>query len=274
MSPAICMCLVMTGVCVYVGMHVIMREIIFIDIALAQVSAVGASLAIFWGLELSSPWTWVISLGSTLLAALLLTGTRQLDTPVPQEAFIGILYALASAGTFLLGDRLAHGSEHVKDVISGHLLWTNWKEVGIYSIFYLGLGSVYASIHNRLIFQSQNHSRKGLMKGSDLLWEFLFYALLAIMVTVAVRVAGVLLVFGFLVVPAVIGTLLGSSFRSRLVIAWCTGFLVSIGGAYLSYALDFPTGPMIVVTLGVALFLVTAIREWARAQELGPGNGC
>lgn len=262
MAPAIAMCFILVGICGYVGIHVIMREVIFIDIALAQIAALGASLSIFWGLELSSGWTFLISLGVTFLAAFLLAGTRKLSRFVPQEAFIGILYATGAAAILLLGDRLAHGSEHVKELMVGHLLWTNWDEVGRYLFAYAILGGIYALIHKKLFVFSQMGRHKNGEAKNIVFWEFIFYALMGILVTIAVHVAGVLLVFGFLVVPAVIGSLLGTSFFNRLIIGWITGLVVSIIGAYFSYSLDFPTGATIVVTLGIGLLLVSIFKSF------------
>lgn len=260
MAPAICMCIILVGICGYVGIHVVMREVIFIDIALAQIAALGVSFGMFFGLETSNPIIFIVSLSCTLIAAYLLSITRKLHSQVPQEAFIGILYATGAAAVILAGDRLAHGSEHVHELMMGHLLWINWHEVLIYLLIYLILGTLYFLLHNRLLTISlmrkddKNNNRK------LILWDFIFYALMGILVTFAVRVAGVLLVFGFLIVPAVIGTLLGKSFKSKLVIGWTTGVLVSLIGSYLSYSLDFPTGGMVVVSLGLGLFFVAIIK--------------
>ena len=261
MAPAICMCIILVGICGYVGIHVVMREVIFIDIALAQIAALGASLGIFLGFDLKDPWIYIISLTLTLVAALLLSTTRRLTKFVPQEAFIGILYASGAAAVILAGDRLPHGAEHVHDLMVGHILWVNWPEVGVYALIYLFLGLVYFLIHKRLIEISKNIKKDNSANFHFLLWDFIFYALMGILVTFAVRVAGVLLVFGFLIVPAVIGTLFGRTFSQRLIIGWTTGILVSIMGGYLSYILDFPTGGMVVVTLGITLLLVSILRS-------------
>jgi zinc/manganese transport system permease protein len=260
MAPAICMCIILVGICGYVGIHVVMREVIFIDIALAQIAALGVSFGMFFGLEASDPAIFIVSLLCTLLAAFLLSMTRRLHSQVPQEAFIGILYATGAAAVLLAGDRLPHGSEQVHDLMMGHLLWVNWQEVLIYLVIYLILGSLYFLLHNRLLNISQMQKNAKNNNQKIVLWDFIFYALMGILVTFAVRVAGVLLVFGFLIVPAVIGTLLGTSFKSRLLIGWITGVLVSLIGSYLSYSLDFPTGGMVVVTLGMGLFLVAIIK--------------
>ena len=256
MAPAICMCIILAGICGYVGIHVLLREVIFIDIALAQIAALGVSFGLFLGLDLSDPIIFLVSLAFTLLAAFLLSASQQLSHIVPQEAFIGILYATGAAAVILAGDRLAHGAEQVHDLMVGHLLWVNWQEVTVYLIIYLILGLIYALIHKRLLHISQLYKSKNKNNKSYMLWDFIFYAMMGVLVAFAVRVAGVLLVFGFLIVPAVIGFLLGKTFSSRLAIGWTTGVLISLIGSYLSYVLDFPTGGMVVVTLGAAIFLV------------------
>ena len=260
MAPAICMCIILVGICGYVGIHVIMREVIFIDIALAQIAALGVSLGLFMGIELSDPLIVVVSLSFTLIASFLLSASRRLSHIVPQEAFIGILYATGAAAVILAGDRLPHGTEQVHDLMVGHLLWVNWDEVLVYLVIYFLLGLVYLLIHKRLLQISRVNKCNDPCKESVMLWDFIFYALMGILVTFAVRVAGVLLVFGFLIVPAVIGSLLGTTFKNRLIIGWTTGVLVSLIGSHLSYTLDFPTGGMVVVTLGIGLFLVALIK--------------
>ncbi len=273
MAPAIVMCVILVAICGYVGIHVIMREVIFIDIALAQVAAVGASLGMFMGLELNDPLTYVVSMVTTVAAALLLSSTRRLGSLVPQEAFIGILYATGAAAVLLVGDRLPHGNEHVHDLMMGHLLWVNWKEVGLHFLVYGGLGIVFFFCHGRLAEISGAGRCAGEKTSHVVFWDFIFYALLGVLVTFAVRVAGVLLVFGFLIVPAVIGSLLAKSFATRMLLAWGAGVGVSLAGSYLSYAFDFPTGGTVVVTLGLSLLAVAAVKTFqlrAKEKRAGP----
>jgi zinc/manganese transport system permease protein len=254
------MCVILVGICGYVGIHVILREVIFIDIALAQIAAFGVSCGLFLSLELSDTSVFIVSLSFTLLAALLLSVAQRLSHIVPQEAFIGVLYATGAAAVILAGDRLPHGSEQVHDLMVGHLLWVSWDEVLTHVIIYLILGCIYLLIHKKLLRISEARKAEKSNKKSHILWDFIFYALLGVLVTFAVRVAGVLLVFGFLIVPAVIGFLIGKTFLARLSIGWITGVLVSLVGSYLSYSLDFPTGGMVVVTLGLSLLIVGFIK--------------
>jgi zinc/manganese transport system permease protein len=262
MAPAICMCIILVGICGYVGIHVVIREVIFIDIALAQIAALGTSFGLFWGFEISSIPAFIISLTFTFLAALILSLSRKLSAFVPQEAFIGILYATGAAAVLLAGDRLPHGNEHVHDLMCGHLLWVNWKEVGLYLLIYIILGLVYCLIHKKLLEISQisRSVKNNKTRNSFILWDFIFYALLGLLVTFAVRIAGVLLVFGFLIVPAVIGSLVRNTFHDRLKIGWISGVIISLIGSYFSYIFDFPTGATVVVCLGVALLFIAIIK--------------
>lgn len=260
MAPAFFMCLILVGICGYVGIHVIMREVIFIDIALAQVAALGASVGMFMELDLHSPWTYVISLSFTLAGALLLSGTRALESRVPQEAFIGILYAVGAAAVLIAGDRLPHGSEHVHDLMCGHLLWVTWREVGVYLVIYVIIGLVYMVFHSRLYAISADKLAAKAAGVRLMRWDFIFYALLGVLVTFAVRVAGVMVVFGFLIVPAVIGAMLADSFIKKMAIGWSTGVIISMLGCAASYYIDLPTGATVVVSLGAALLIIALLK--------------
>lgn len=267
MAPAICMCIILVAICGYVGIHVIMREVIFIDIALAQIAALGSSFGLFLGFELDSPWSFIVSLLFTLAAALLLTGARRLSRSVPQEAFIGILYATGAAAVLMAGDRLPHGAEHVHDLMCGHLLWVSWKEVGFHFAIYLLLGIAYGIFHQPLLRVSRDKEKAQTAGLSLVWWDFIFYALLGLLVTFAVRVAGVLQVFGFLIVPAVIGGMIGKSFWVRLAIGWGSGVLISLIGNYLSYLADFPTGATVVVSLGLFTLIVAVVSSRLAASR-------
>lgn len=151
----------------------------------------------------------------------------------------------------------------------GHLLWVSWDEVLSYVIIYFVLGCLYFLIHRRLLQLSQAHRSEKNNKTFVMFWDFIFYALMGVLVTFAVRVAGVLLVFGILIVPAVIGFLLGRTFIVRLSIGWTTGVFVSLIGSYLSYTLDFPTGGMVVVTLGLSLLIVGLIKGFQLSFNRG-----
>jgi len=260
MMPAVVVYIMLVLICGYVGMHVIMREVIFIDIALAQVAALGATMAMYFNLELNNPWTYVLSLGATLLGAFILSGTRRLSSLAPQEAFIGIMYVTGAAAIMLLGsgDKISD-PEHVKELMAGPI-FILWKDVGIHGLVYLALAVAYIFSHGKLL-QISRDPQEAKEQGIRLvLWDFIFYAILGVLVTFAVRVAGVLLVFGFLIVPAVIGSLYGKSFFGRLVMAWSAGIIVVLLSTLVYIPLDFPPGGTLVVCLGVVLLLLAVVR--------------
>ena len=247
LSAPFCMCLILVGMHCYLGIHVLARGVIFIDLALAQVAAFGSIVAYALGFHHGTAIDYLVSLGFTLLAALFLSLANQHKEKFSQEAIIGVVYALTSAASVLLLDQLSHGSEHLKYSLIGQLLWVNWTEV--YKV--MGIYSLVACIHYwlriPLLKNSYGSNRKWL-------WDFVFYALFGIIITSSVQVAGILLVFSFLIVPAMISCFFFSQLYQRLLFGWALGFILSIAGMLLSYHFDKPAGALIVV-----LFTLTPI---------------
>ncbi len=256
-AAPVAMCLVLAGIHCYLGLHVLARGVIFVDLSLAQVAAFGSTAALIAGLEPHSMGSYFCSLGATFLASLLFALARRKETHFNQEAIIGITYALASAAVVIVTSRIAHGAEHIKDILVGQILWVSWMDVFKTTAIY----SVVATIH--YVF------RKALIetsfgKNGKPFWDFVFYALFGVIITSSVRVVGVLQVFAYLIVPAIVSGLFYSSLRSRLILGWILGTVFSILGMALSYAWDYPSGALIVVCftcLPVALLLF-----WPRNQ--------
>ncbi len=251
------MCLILAGIHCYLGLHVLARGVIFVDLSLAQVAAFGATLAIFFKFEHDSPVTYFISLGSTFCAAALFALARRHEKLFSQEAIIGIVYALASASVVLVVDKIAHGAEHIKDLLVGQVLWVTWFDVIKTAAIYGVVSAVHFVFRKQLLAASF-----GTHKGSSGRWDFLFYALFGIVITSSVNVAGVLQVFAYLIVPAVVGTLFFKTIRARLLFGWLLGFMMSFLGMLLSYYWDLPAGAFIVVcfaALPVLLLLVSPV---------------
>lgn len=240
------MCLVLAGIHCYLGLHVLARGVIFVDLSLAQVAAFGATLAVFFGFDHHSPATYFISLGSTFCAAALFAMARRHEKLFSQEAIIGIVYALASASVVLVVDKIAHGAEHIKDLLVGQVLWVGWHDV----LKTLAIYSVVSLVH--FVFRKQLLGVSfGTHVGKTGGWDFLFYALFGVVITSSVSVAGVLQVFSYLIVPAVVGTLFFETVRARLLFGWALGFVLSFAGMFLSYVLDVPAGAFIVVCFAI-----------------------
>jgi len=255
------MCLVLTGIHAYLGVHVLAREVVFVDIALAQIAALGATAAFLAGYELETWESYVSGLTATLLGALVLSLTRTQHRHVSQEAIIGVVYAVSSAGAVLLADRAPHGAEHVRAMLVGSLLSVRGSEVAKVAVLYAAIGLLHW-LCRRPFFLISTDPDAAFREGWRVrLWDFVFYASFGVVVTSSVRVGGVLLVFSYLIVPALAGVALGGTVATRLIIGWAFGTLVSILGMVASAAFDLPTGATVVCTFGLTL-LVFAVIAW------------
>ena len=268
LGPAIAMCLVIASIHVWLGMHVLAREIIFVDLSLAQLAALGATVAAVAS-EQEEPG-WIAHGGAfvfTVLGATLFAFTRHVRRHVSQEAIVGITYAVASAAMVLVLSRSPHGAEHIKDILVGSLLVVDWSQVGFTALAYLGLGAVQVALRRRFVRISwfPDEAEKE-MKHVEL-WDLAFYLLFGIVITISVQVAGILLVFSYLIVPAVITKLFLDGLVARLLAGWAVALLASIAGIAASWVWDLPTGAAIVVAFGLALAFTAAARPWHRARE-------
>ncbi len=248
-------CLLLPGILVYYGLHIVRREIIFVDLALAQVAALGICVAILLKHEPNEWQTYVWSLGFTFVGAAIFTWTRTQDHRVPQEALIGIVYVVAAAAAILLLSQSAEGDEELKRTLVGDILLVQPAEIFRVFALYLVIGIVHFIFRRKFLtisFEPAKATAEGLsVRG----WDFLFYALFGFVVTSFVRVGGVLMIFSYLIVPAVCASLLAQSLRARLAIGWLTATIASVVGLYASFKLDLPTGAAIVCALGAALVL-------------------
>jgi len=259
-------CLLLPGILVYYGLHIIRREVIFVDLALAQVATLGTCVCLYLGHEADDPHNYYWSLGFTLAGALLFTFTRSHKRArVPQEALIGIIYVVAAAAGILLLSKSPHGKEELQRTLVGDLLTVDaariWKTAGLYA----AIGVVHFLFRKQFIRLSFDHEHAAGGGWSVRGWDFLFYALFGLIVTSFVQVGGVLMVFSYLIVPAACATYLVDSLALRLLVGWWVATLASVGGLYASYELDVPTGAAIVCVLGLALVFTGAaarLKSW------------
>ena len=247
------MCLVLTGIHAYLGFHVLSREVIFVDIALAQIAALGATGAFLFGFELDTWESYAAGLGFTILGALVLALTRSRTRRISHEAVIGVVYAVSSAGAVLLADRTPHGAEHLRGMLVGSILSVGGSEVlkvaGLYAL--VGL---FHWLCRRPFFLISTDPERAYREGWAVRWwDFLFYASFGVVVTSSVRIAGVLLVFSYLIVPALAGILLANRIGARLAVGWLFGAGVSVLAMFASAALDLPTGATVVCAFGLSL---------------------
>ena len=262
--------LILTGIHAYLGVHVVERGVIFVDLSLAQIAALGATIALLLPISNGDPHGAVvywISLAFTFIGAFVFSTIRGQRARIPQEAIIGICYAVASAAAILAMSKATSESEHLKDMLVGNILAVSWPEVGKTAALYGAVGAL--SLHlppqvpRHLHGSGAGRGRGDVDQDS---WDFLFYASFGFVVTSSVAIAGVLLVFCYLIVPSVAAMLYADSVGRRLAIGWSMGTIVSALGVYLSLRLDLPTGATIVCTFGLVLIIMAAVRPLLRPR--------
>jgi len=251
-------CLVLTGIHVYLGLHVLARGIIFVDLALAQMAALGIAIALLAGHPIQSEGAYWYALAFTLAGSFLFAMSRTHRAPIPQEAIIGIVYAVSAAVAVLVVDRAPQGSEHIKQLLVGSILTVTLPEIGTLALLYGIVGALHWAIRRPLLEISFAPETAGKNGRRIRWWDFVFYASFGLVVTSSVQIAGVLLVFSSLIVPAAIAALLTRSVIKRLALGWIFGFLVSILGLVVSAAWDLPTGATVVTTFGVSMATIAA----------------
>ncbi len=248
--------LIIAGIHAYLGVHVVERGVIFVDLALAQIAALGATIGILVGMDPHGTGSYWISLAFAFLGAAIFAVARTRRAHIPQEAFIGIAYAVASAATILVMSKATGETEHLKDMLVGNILAVSREEVLKTAALYAVIG-LFHYIYRRNFLLISTDPKAAEAKGLSIrFWDFLFYASFGFVVTRSVAIAGVLMVFCYLIVPSVGAMLFTDRIGPRLAIGWTMGTLVSALGCLLSVRLDTPTGATIVVTFGGVLVLM------------------
>ena len=255
--------LILTGIHAYLGVHVVERGVIFVDLSLAQIAALGATIALllpFSGGDPHSAEVYWVSLLFTFIGALIFANVRVKNARIPQEAFIGICYAVASAAAILAMSKATSEAEHLRDMLVGNILAVSWEEVGKTAILYGCVGLFHYVFRRQFLALSRSHGNPESTGLNYRLWDFAFYASFGLVVTSSVAIAGVLLVFCYLIVPSVAAMLYAENIGPRLAIGWSMGTVVSALGIWLSLQLDLPTGATIVCTFGLVLVAMAAVR--------------
>jgi zinc/manganese transport system permease protein len=254
MLPPFVACMVLLAIHSYLGLHIIAREVIFVDLSLAQMAALGTVVALLLGVSADSRTAYFFGLGFAAVGAGLFALTRTSGKGrVPQEAIIGIVYVVASATAILVASKAPQGAEALEKTLEGNILWVTWPTIERLAIAYAALGAFHFALRKRFLtisFQPEQAEQAG---WRIKWWDFLFYLSFGVVITFSVPVGGVLMVFTFLVVPASIAFMFTRDIRKLAYIAWATGAVVSVAGNWISYKADLPTGPLIVCLYGVML---------------------
>jgi len=252
--------LIIAGIHAYLGLHVVERGVIFVDLSLAQIASLGAAIAVWQGFDPHGDAVSWFSLAVTLIGAFVFAMVKGHEAKIPQEAIIGIAYAVASAAVILTMSQSTGEAEHLRNMLVGNILSVQWPEILHTGAIYVAIGVVLYVFRRRFLEISVDPVGAAARGVPVRMWDFLFYALFGFVVTRSVAIAGVLLVFCYLIVPSVGAMLWASRIGARLAIGWVMGVVVSMLGMYLSVQLDLPTGATIVVTFGLVLMVMAAIR--------------
>jgi zinc/manganese transport system permease protein len=257
MLPPFVMAMIILLTHAYLGLHVIQRGVIFVDLALAQIAALGSTVAFLMGAAHGSVAAYAFAFVFTLLGALVFSFTRANDSPVPQEALIGITFVVSSAAVILLSSFSAEGTEHLQETMTGALIWVTWPSVLKVAATYAIIVALHFATRRQILATSFAPDRVQHLRA----WDFLFYATFGVIITASVQVAGVLMVFSSLVIPAVIAFFYTRSFQRALLIAWSAGTVAIVAGLGLSFSLDVTTGPLLVVAFGAVMMIALLFRR-------------
>ncbi|MFQ6096091.1 MAG: metal ABC transporter permease [Armatimonadota bacterium] len=264
---AFVLCIALVGMFSYLGLHVIKRGIIFVDLALAQIAALGTLIAFIFGIPLHTQASYWFSVALTAIAAVIFTLCRFRESRVPQEAIIGLTYAIAAAVAILLIDKAPHGAEHVKETLTGSILWVEWPTIVLITAAYAAVGLFHYVFRRNFLLISEDPERARRAGINVRTWDFLFYLSFGFVITLSVGTAGVLLVFVFLVAPAVMATLITDRLWHQLLFGWGLGLFTTTIGLTVSAVADLPAGPLVIAAYAVALLVVGTIVYNLRAPD-------
>ena len=261
-------CVTILSLLGYLGIHVLKREIIFIDIALAQIAAVGATFAhLYLGTEENSILAYLCAFGFTVLAAIFFSQIDKRFKQISTEAIIGVSYAIAAAAALFILALSAGGDVHMEHMLTGSILWAKWQDILAIAVLFGFVGLLHFIFRKHFIRISENYlGATGRGEKEAVWWNFLFYVLMGVAITFSVKIAGVLVIFSFLIIPATFSAMFAETWRKRLFIAWGVGIVAVIFGLAFAYIFDFSGGPPVVTFLGLALIIGALLRKGKPAR--------
>ncbi|MEF3280954.1 MAG: metal ABC transporter permease [Elusimicrobiota bacterium] len=261
--PAFVISTILIGIHSYLGLHILKRSVIFVDLALAQLAACGAIFGILLGFQLHSLGSYITSFSFTLIGAFIFSFSRAKKIKeIPQEAIIGIVYVVSAALSVLLLDRMPKEAEHLKEMLVGNILFVSWPQIIKTALLYSFIGILHYIFREKFImisFEPQKAEKSLNIR----FWDFLFYVLFGMVVTSSVEVAGVFLVFNFLIIPAAMSIIFFSTIKQRVIFSWISGLLIMSAGIFLSVKLDTPTGATIICLFGFSLISSYFIKKFS-----------
>jgi zinc/manganese transport system permease protein len=276
LAPALVACLLLACILSYFGLHVLLREVIFVDLALAQLAALGAAVGHLLSGHTDSFATYLTSFGFTLAGAAIFALARPARTRLPQEALIGIVYGVSAALVILLVSKSALDRDEVESMLTGRLLFAEWGEIGAMALVFGAVALLHFALRRQFLeISEQSRTHTSPTRRQNLL-DFVFYASFGVVVTSSVQLSGVLVVFGLLIVPASCAAIFFASISNRLLASWLIGTISSSAGIAASAIWDLPTGAAVVAALGVAFALAvlgSIFSRYALTRKVEKGNG-
>ena len=260
MLPPLVACLIIIGIHAYLGIHIVERKVIFVDLSLAQVAALGAVIAYLFQMDIHGNGAYIVALLFTFIGAAVFSFTRTRDDKIPQEAIIGVVYVVSTSLAILMLSKSAEAAEHLQEMLVGNILFVSWHDIIRILILYVIIALFHIVFRRQFLAVSFSLEDAVKNKMKIRFWDFLFYVSFGFVVTNSVRMAGVLLVFSFLVVPAVCGVMFAERVWGRLIVGWIVGVAASVLGIWLSVRFDFPTGASVVCAFGAVLVAAAAIK--------------
>jgi zinc/manganese transport system permease protein len=256
---------------VYLGLHIVQRGVIFVDLALAQTAAFGTCMAMVVGYDVHDWQSYAFSLGFTFVGAVVLTFTRSRNQRVPQEALIGIVYVVAAAASILALSKSAGGKEELQRSLVGELLVVPPSEVVKTFGLFVAVGIAHFFFRKKFMAISLNAEQAAASGLNVRWWDFVFYMLFGLVVTSFVHIGGVLLIFSYLVIPAVCASYLARSIGVRFAVGWGIATVSSVVSLFVTAKVDLPIGAAMVCVLGVALVICAAMSKFiVRPAPVGP----
>ena len=268
MSAPAAGCIILSVILTYFGCHVLKREIVFVDLSMAQLAALGATVAFIMEIELDTPESLAISILFVLVGGAFFTWTRSFTHRVPQEAVIGIVYIVAASAALLLSSFSVHGDEHLKTMLGGSILWITWKEV-IRQLAVSAIVAVLLGIYHKKI-EEQSLSYRNLRAtgiSSFWKWDFLFYVLLGVVIVFFIKTAGIFTIFTFLIIPSTCAALFVDQLFKQFVVGSTLAIAVNLIGLTLSFYLDLPTGPTLICSFGAAFFIALIFSKFRFSSQ-------
>ena len=240
----------------YLGLHIVRRTLVFSDLVLDQLAAFGALVGIGLGIQYGSGYSYMTSMAAVLLGSILLAVIKPTGKAIPREAVIGIMYAMTLVISLMLGDKLTGGAAYVTKTLSGSMLWVTWPLVGVTLAVYSALLLFHYRFRHRFIALAEGSPRMQ----NEKVWDFLFFATQGVITVLIVPIAGVLLAYAFLMIPAAIAAMFTRKWAIAVVLGWSVGFIACVMGLTLSYTCNLPYSPTLILSMGAFFIIAVIIR--------------